>query len=160
MKFLICCRCLSFCIRWFLYPLLCHDLMKLPPIFQAFCQSNLEFRAASFILTEIWKFILSCLFFRCDVYSFGIILWELATLRLPWRGMNPMQVVGAVGFQNRRLDIPKEVDPLVARIIWECWQTYVSIFKFQPDLITLDTYIHMCVCVCVHAHTRGRTKRK
>ncbi|XP_013615324.1 PREDICTED: serine/threonine-protein kinase EDR1-like [Brassica oleracea var. oleracea] len=30
------------------------------------------------------------------------------TLRLPWRGMNPMQVVGAVGFQNRRLEIPKE----------------------------------------------------
>ncbi|KAG7968704.1 hypothetical protein I3843_08G167600 [Carya illinoinensis] len=60
---------------------------------------------------------------KCDVYSFGIILWELATLRLPWSGMNPMQVVGAVGFQNRRLDIPKEVDPVVARIIWECWQT-------------------------------------
>ncbi|KAB1202765.1 Serine/threonine-protein kinase EDR1 [Morella rubra] len=60
---------------------------------------------------------------KCDVYSFGIILWELATLRLPWSGMNPMQVVGAVGFQNRRLDIPKEVDPVVATIIWECWQT-------------------------------------
>ncbi|KAI9084753.1 hypothetical protein K1719_033159 [Acacia pycnantha] len=59
---------------------------------------------------------------KCDVYSFGVILWELATLKLPWSGMNPMQVVGAVGFQNRRLDIPKEVDPLVARIIWECWQ--------------------------------------
>ncbi|CDY46734.1 BnaCnng14370D [Brassica napus] len=33
--------------------------------------------------------------------TFGVILLELATLRLPWRGMNPMQVVGAVGFQNR-----------------------------------------------------------
>ncbi|WOK99183.1 serine/threonine-protein kinase EDR1 [Canna indica] len=60
---------------------------------------------------------------KCDVYSFGVILWELATLRMPWSGMNPMQVVGAVGFQERRLDIPKDVDPLVARIIWECWQT-------------------------------------
>ncbi|XP_041019778.1 serine/threonine-protein kinase EDR1-like isoform X2 [Juglans microcarpa x Juglans regia] len=60
---------------------------------------------------------------KCDVYSFGVILWELATLRLPWSGMNPMQVVGAVGFQKRRLDIPKEMDPVVAKIIWECWQT-------------------------------------
>ena len=48
--------------------------------------------------------------------GFGDGLWELATLRLPWSGMNPMQVVGAVGFQNRRLDIPKEVDPIVARM--------------------------------------------
>ncbi|XP_073024629.1 serine/threonine-protein kinase EDR1 isoform X1 [Primulina eburnea] len=60
---------------------------------------------------------------KCDVYSFGVILWELATLKLPWNEMNPIQVVGAVGFQNRRLEIPKEVDPLVTRIICECWQT-------------------------------------
>ncbi|KAL0650011.1 hypothetical protein Bca4012_092702 [Brassica carinata] len=41
---------------------------------------------------------------KCDLYSFGVILWELATLRSPWRGMNPMQEVGGVGFQNRGLE--------------------------------------------------------
>ncbi|KAK6236742.1 hypothetical protein QUC31_020538 [Theobroma cacao] len=60
---------------------------------------------------------------KCDVYSFGVILWELVTLCVPWKGLNPMQVVGAVGFQHRRLEIPEDVDPAVAQIICECWQT-------------------------------------
>ncbi|PPD91014.1 hypothetical protein GOBAR_DD12044 [Gossypium barbadense] len=60
---------------------------------------------------------------KCDVYSFGVVLWELVTLRIPWKGLNPMQVVGAVGFQNRRLEIPEDIDPMVAQIIRECWQT-------------------------------------
>ncbi|XP_031090520.1 probable serine/threonine-protein kinase SIS8 isoform X3 [Ipomoea triloba] len=60
---------------------------------------------------------------KCDVYSYGVILWELCTLQQPWGGMNPMQVVGAVGFQHRRLDIPDDMDPAIADIIRKCWQT-------------------------------------
>ncbi|KAL0297219.1 UNVERIFIED_CONTAM: putative serine/threonine-protein kinase SIS8 [Sesamum radiatum] len=60
---------------------------------------------------------------KSDVYSFGVILWELATLRVPWTEMNSMQVVGAVGFQGRHLDIPPTVDPLVAEIINDCWNS-------------------------------------
>ncbi|KAK6119572.1 hypothetical protein DH2020_046686 [Rehmannia glutinosa] len=61
---------------------------------------------------------------KSDVYSFGVILWELATLRVPWTEMNSMQVVGAVGFQGRHLDIPPMVDPLVADIISDCWNRH------------------------------------
>ncbi|XP_057952045.1 probable serine/threonine-protein kinase SIS8 isoform X2 [Malania oleifera] len=60
---------------------------------------------------------------KCDVFSFGVILWELSTLQQPWGGMNPMQVVGAVGFQHRRLEIPSDMDPAIADIIQRCWQT-------------------------------------
>lgn len=60
---------------------------------------------------------------RCDVYSFGVVLWELSTLQQPWGGLNPMQVVGAVGFQHRRLDIPDNMDPAIAEIVRKCWQT-------------------------------------
>lgn len=29
---------------------------------------------------------------KSDIYSFGVILWELATLQQPWSNLNPAQV--------------------------------------------------------------------
>ncbi|KAK3132638.1 hypothetical protein QOZ80_6AG0525500 [Eleusine coracana subsp. coracana] len=58
---------------------------------------------------------------KSDVYSFGVILWELMTLQQPWCNLNPAQVVAAVGFKARRLDIPKDLNPLVAALIESCW---------------------------------------
>ncbi|TYI97678.1 hypothetical protein E1A91_D01G159800v1 [Gossypium mustelinum] len=58
---------------------------------------------------------------KSDVYSFGVILWELATLQQPWGNLNPAQVVAAVGFKGKRLDIPRDLNPHVAAIIEDCW---------------------------------------
>jgi serine/threonine-protein kinase CTR1 len=58
---------------------------------------------------------------KSDVYSFGVILWELVTMQQPWSGLSPAQVVGAVGFQNRRLPIPEDMNPAIASIIESCW---------------------------------------
>ncbi|XP_050372534.1 uncharacterized protein LOC126790365 isoform X2 [Argentina anserina] len=60
---------------------------------------------------------------KSDIYSYGVILWELATLKIPWDNLNPMQVIGAVGFMNQRLEIPKDVDPKWASIIESCWHS-------------------------------------
>ncbi|GAV70848.1 Pkinase_Tyr domain-containing protein/PAS_9 domain-containing protein [Cephalotus follicularis] len=60
---------------------------------------------------------------KSDVYSFGVILWELATEKIPWDNLNSMQVIGAVGFMNQRLEIPKHVDPQWASIIESCWHS-------------------------------------
>ncbi|KAF7146862.1 hypothetical protein RHSIM_Rhsim03G0081400 [Rhododendron simsii] len=58
---------------------------------------------------------------KSDVYSFGVILWELATLQQPWSTLNPAQVVAAVGFKSKRLDIPRSLNPQVATLIEACW---------------------------------------
>ncbi|KAL6622424.1 hypothetical protein ACP70R_032303 [Stipagrostis hirtigluma subsp. patula] len=60
---------------------------------------------------------------KSDVYSYGVILWELVTQKIPWENLNSMQVIGAVGFMNQRLDIPSDVDPQWTSIILSCWES-------------------------------------
>ncbi|KAM0935101.1 putative protein kinase TKL-CTR1-DRK-2 family [Dioscorea sansibarensis] len=60
---------------------------------------------------------------KSDVYSFGVILWELMTESIPWAHLNPLQVVGVVGFMDQRLELPEGIDPNVSAIISDCWQS-------------------------------------
>jgi len=49
---------------------------------------------------------------KADVFSFGVILWEIVKREDPWRTVSPYAVVGLVGFQGKRLEIPSvdEID--------------------------------------------------
>ncbi|KAM0880460.1 hypothetical protein ACQ4PT_033565 [Festuca glaucescens] len=60
---------------------------------------------------------------RSDVYSYGVVLWELVAQKIPWDTLNTMQVIGAVGFMDQRLEIPSNTDPEWASIIESCWDS-------------------------------------
>ncbi|KAK7342440.1 hypothetical protein VNO80_25392 [Phaseolus coccineus] len=55
---------------------------------------------------------------KCDIFSLGVIMWELCTLSRPWEGVPPERVVYTVANEGSRLDIPE--GPL-GRLISECW---------------------------------------
>ncbi len=45
-----------------------------------------------------------------DVYSLGVVLWELLTLQQPWEGLSDVQIITALLVQRRGLEIPEDVD--------------------------------------------------
>ncbi|EPS58096.1 hypothetical protein M569_16720, partial [Genlisea aurea] len=55
---------------------------------------------------------------KCDIFSLGVIMWELCTLSKPWEGVHPERIVYAVANEGSRLDIPE--GPL-CRLIADCW---------------------------------------
>ncbi|KAI3968709.1 hypothetical protein MKX01_028859 [Papaver californicum] len=78
---------------------------------------------------------------KSDVYSYGVVLWEIATQKIPWDNFNAMQVIGAVGFMDQRPDIPKEMDPRWVSIIESCWHsdpkcrpTFQELLEILKDL--------------------------
>ncbi|XP_038682937.1 serine/threonine-protein kinase EDR1-like isoform X2 [Tripterygium wilfordii] len=55
---------------------------------------------------------------KCDIFSLGVIIWELCTLNRPWDGVPKERVVYAVANEGSRLEIPEGP---IGRLISDCW---------------------------------------
>ncbi|KAL0036873.1 hypothetical protein WJX77_003215 [Trebouxia sp. C0004] len=70
-----------------------------------------------------------------DVYSFGIILWELMTWQVPWDDINPFQIMMLLTQQQARPDIPP-LDSLPGGT-WPGMQEYILLMQAcwedEPD---------------------------
>uniref|UniRef100_A0A0A9E1M3 non-specific serine/threonine protein kinase n=1 Tax=Arundo donax TaxID=35708 RepID=A0A0A9E1M3_ARUDO len=58
---------------------------------------------------------------KCDVYSFGICLWEIYCCDMPYPDLSFADVSSAVVHQNLRPDIPRCCPSPMANIMRKCW---------------------------------------
>jgi len=60
---------------------------------------------------------------KADIYSYGIVLWELITHKEPYGDMHPMTAAMKIAYQGLRPKIPTNCDPGYRDLIKDCWAT-------------------------------------
>ncbi|KAE8021550.1 hypothetical protein FH972_007431 [Carpinus fangiana] len=58
---------------------------------------------------------------KCDVYSFGICLWEIYCCDMPYPDLSFSEVTSAVVRQNLRPEIPRCCPSSLANVMKRCW---------------------------------------
>ncbi|XP_074272538.1 serine/threonine-protein kinase STY46-like isoform X1 [Silene latifolia] len=59
---------------------------------------------------------------KADVFSFAIVLWELATAKVPYENMTPLQAALGVR-QGLRPELPENTHPRLLNLMKRCWDT-------------------------------------
>ncbi|KAI3706086.1 hypothetical protein L1987_76341 [Smallanthus sonchifolius] len=74
---------------------------------------------------------------KADVFSFGIVVWELLTKKLPYANLNPLQAAIGVVQKGLRPVIPKHTHPEIAGLLEQCWQQDPSLRPEFSEIITV-----------------------
>ncbi|XP_041077011.1 mixed lineage kinase domain-like protein [Polyodon spathula] len=56
----------------------------------------------------------------CEVYSFGIVLWEVATRKIPFKDLTPKQIHQQVFIEKYKEPLPQDCPPQLAKVIDAC----------------------------------------
>ncbi|KAL9841836.1 putative serine/threonine-protein kinase STY13 TKL-Pl-4 family [Arabidopsis thaliana] len=74
---------------------------------------------------------------KVDVYSFGIVLWELITGLLPFQNMTAVQAAFAVVNRGVRPTVPNDCLPVLSDIMTRCWDANPEVRPCFVEVVKL-----------------------
>ncbi|AEE85868.1 putative dual-specificity kinase TKL-Pl-4 family [Arabidopsis thaliana] len=74
---------------------------------------------------------------KVDVYSFGIVLWELITGLLPFQNMTAVQAAFAVVNRGVRPTVPADCLPVLGEIMTRCWDADPEVRPCFAEIVNL-----------------------
>lgn len=82
---------------------------------------------------------------KVDVYSFGLLLWEMVTGRVPYEDMTPIQAAFAVVNKKLRPVIPDECPSCLRALMEQCW---ASVAEKRPEFWQIVKFLeHLEVAI-------------
>jgi len=74
---------------------------------------------------------------KADVFSFGVIIYELISRKVPYANMGPLTAARQVAYENLRPRFPDGCDPAYIELAEKCWDMEAQVRPTFPQIVSI-----------------------